>query len=376
MRVALIRGSLQRNYELPTYEFEAPDQVDLFISRGNRLGEHSDRFGVRPLPSSADLLARLHPRSRGLVELTVGQTEYLVGLERELEGYDVAHGLELNQPVTLQAVRARRAGRVRRVVSTVSENIPFARTPNPVLARRVRRVGAGVDHFLPISERAALYLRLEGVPEDRMTVITPGTQVERFRPAETRRSGPVRILTVARLELGKGVEDLVIAVGILAARGVDAELTLVGEGPLHGRLLDIAGRMGIADRVAIKAVPWVQVPDAYRDSDIFVLASAPTSNWREQFGFAVIEAMASGLAVLVGHSGSLPEVVGREDVLVPPHDPLGLADRLEPLVRDETLRRELGSFFRARAIERFDHRRTAEALHALYERVLAEPARD
>jgi glycosyltransferase involved in cell wall biosynthesis len=110
-------------------------------------------------------------------------------------------------------------------------------------------------------------------------------------------------------------------------------------------------------------------------SDVFVLASAPRATWREQFGFAVVEAMAAGLPVMAGDSGSLDEVVGNSGALVRPHDPVALARRLEEFAADPQLRREHGAANRARAEELYDRRIAARRMSELYERVLSEPPR-
>lgn len=374
MRVALVRGTQLGAWDLPNYAFGADVRTDVFVTRGFT-GEIDGDFGIRRLASPADVTARLGPRMGGALQLVAGPLQYLWGLERALDGYDVAHTVELENPTTVQAIRARRDGRCRRVVASVMENIPLKPAPAPVRRTSIA-AAAGVDHCIAVTERAALYLQLAGVPEDRITRLPVGTDVDRFRPAGSRPSGPVRLLTVARLEPGKGVEDLVIALGILVRRGLDAEVTLVGSGPSRARLEEVAAKMDVADRLSFQRIPWSEIERAYRSADVFVLASGPTRNWREQFGFAVVEAMASGLPVVVGESGSLPEVVGRRESLVAPHDPLALADSLEPLIRDEELRRERGAWNRRRAVEHFDHRRVRDAIVDVYERVLSAPARD
>jgi len=375
VRVALVRGTQLGAWDLPNYEFGPDVDADLFLSRGYAAEIDFAGFGVRRLPSPADLHTRLGPRFGGGLQLVLGPLQYLVGLERALDGYDVAHTIDLENPTTVQAIRARRAGRCRRVIASVMENIPLKRLP-PTAQRTVSAAAAGADHCVAITERARIFLQLAGVPDDRITLLPVGTDVERFTPASEREPGPMRVLSVARLEPGKGVEDLVIAAGLLARRGVEVEVTFVGGGPLRGRLEEVAAHLGIAGRVRFERIPWAEIERAYRAADVFVLASGPTRNWREQFGFAVVEAMASGLPVLVGHSGSLPEVVGRPESLVAPHDPLGLSEALERLAGDADHRAELGAWNRQRAEEQFDLRRLRVRLHELYEAVLAAPARD
>jgi glycosyltransferase involved in cell wall biosynthesis len=202
-----------------------------------------------------------------------------------------------------------------------------------------------------------------------------GIDLERFSPREGERApGPLRVLSVARLVSEKGVEDLVVALRLLADRGVDAELTLVGTGPLRGRLEALGRELGVSVQV-LGTVPYEELPAVHRRHDVLVLASAPRATWREQFGFAVVEAMASGLPVLAGDSGSLDEVVGDPAQLVRPHDPEALAAALAALAADPAAQRAQGERNRRWASDRYDRLQVAERLRAIYERTLAAPPR-
>ncbi len=367
----LIRGSLVGPWELPNYLIDGID-VEVVASRGGG-GDGSSPLPVRELRSPAELLSRLPPLASGVVDLTIGSVQYLWGLEDALEGFDIAHSGEVFMPMTLQAVQARDRGRVKRVVASVMENIPFQPDQNRWVRRRIAESARGVDRFIAMSERARLHLETHGVDPERIVVLPVGTDVERFGPApDVREDGQFRVLSVARLEQGKGVEDLAIAAGLLARHGVDVHVSFLGRGPMRGRLEHVASAMGIADRVEFPGfVPWGELDRVYRRHDAFVLASGTTRNWREQLGFAVLEAMASGLPVLVGDSGSLPEVAGRPESLVRPHDPPALADALEELAGDPGLRAERGAWNRQHVLERYDQRKVREQLGALYRDVLA-----
>jgi glycosyltransferase involved in cell wall biosynthesis len=302
-----------------------------------------------------------------------GPLDHLAGLERELRGFDIAHVAELNTGYSRQAVKARDAGAVRRVVATVWENIPLPAAENSLVERRSRAVAGGLDYCIAISERARLHLRLAGVPEERIEVLPMGVDIERFTPAGEAHAGPLRVLSVARLVSEKGVEDLVVALRLLTERGTEAELTLVGAGPLQGRLEAMARELGVDARLRmVGTVPYEDLPALYGGADVFVLASAPRATWREQFGFAVVEAMACGLPVLAGDSGSLDEVVGDPAQLVRAHDPEALAEALQA---GAEVRADRGAANRRRAEERYDRRRVAEAIRRVYERALDLPAR-
>jgi glycosyltransferase involved in cell wall biosynthesis len=262
------------------------------------------------------------------------------------------------------------------VVATVWQNI--AAPPTDAGHERSRAVADGLDACVAITDDARLHLELAGVPADRIEVMPMGIDLDRFVPrTAARRDGPLRVVSVCRLVAEKGVEDLVVAARLLADRGVAVEITFAGSGPLDGRLRSLASALGVADRVSLAGpLPYDRIPGLLNESDVFVLASAPRTGWREQFGFAIVEAMASGLPVLAGHSGSLDEVVGDPTALFTPHDPVELADRLERLAGDPALREAKGTASRARAEERYDRRIAARRLVDLYERVLSRPARD
>ena len=212
------------------------------------------------------------------------------GWRSALDGYDIAHALELRTPLTRQAVEAREQGRVKRVVATVMENIPFRPPENRSVAQRMAASAREVDHFQAIDRARAAHLHTVGVPDERITALPArrrhGALRARRRPrARTGRSACSRS---SRLEPAKGVEDLVIAAGLLARRGVEMELTLIGDGPLKARLE--------VDRGASWGSPTASVcPAACRGASCTrstarttrsCSRSAATRNWREQFGFA------------------------------------------------------------------------------------------
>jgi glycosyltransferase involved in cell wall biosynthesis len=375
VRVAFVRGPNLNPWELQNLN-ALSGQVTAFASRRGHFAAHDPGVAIeiRRLPCPRDVVARLPRLAEAAVMRFTGSLDHLVGLERALRGFDVAHVAELHNPYSLQAVRARDRGAVRRVVATVWENIPFLPPENPLVARRARRVAETVDHFVAITARSRLHLNAAGVEDDRITVQPMGIDLDRFRPARGRRvgGGPLEILCVARLVPEKGVEDLVQAVALLRDRGVPARATFVGTGPGAGRLREQAQRLGVGDAVVLRGgLPYTELPAMYQASDVFVLASGPRTTWREQFGFAVVEAMGCGLPVLAGRSGSLPDVVVDEESLVTPHDPVELADRLAALAADPEERRRRGERNRAIAEERYDRRAVGEALRAVYERTLA-----
>lgn len=375
MRIAVIRAGHLNPFELANFGIDG--EVVAFGSRAGSFDAHGLPVEARRLASPSDVVARLPYLARGAIGRFVGDVDLLAGLAGALRGFDVAHTAELSTPYSWQAVRAREAGAVKRTVATVWENIAFPVATNRAVARRVERVAAGLDRALAISERARLHLELHGVPADRIEVIPMGVDLERFAPrGAERRPGGLRVLSVSRLVAEKGVEDLVLAVHLLRERGHEVHATVVGDGPLRPRLSALVTRLRLGDRVTLTGpLAHDRLAVLHHEHDALVLASAPRDGWQEQFGFAVVEAMASGLPVVAGDSGSLDEVVGDRGQLVTPGQPEALAAALLALAGDPGRRARLGAANRRRAEERYDRRGVARRLQTFYAAALAEPPR-
>jgi glycosyltransferase involved in cell wall biosynthesis len=166
---------------------------------------------------------------------------------------------------------------------------------------------------------------------------------------------PPQAVYVGTLSRRKGMHDLVGALELLAARGVTLPLDVVGGGHEVGEQEADELRRRIADsglpvRLLGSLAP-AEVATALRSAQLFVLPS----HWEGQ-PIAILEAMASGLPVVVTTVGANPDVVrdGVDGRVVPSHDPAALADALEQLVRDPALRARMGASARERARTGFD----------------------
>ncbi|MFB6151949.1 MAG: glycosyltransferase family 4 protein [Haloarculaceae archaeon] len=149
-----------------------------------------------------------------------------------------------------------------------------------------------------------------------------------------------RVLYVGRLVPVKGVDDLIDAVGSLAAAGRDVALDVVGTGKSEADLRARAAESPAADAVTFHGfVPFgPDLFDRYREADAFVLPSHS-----EGFPNVVLEAMAHGVPVVATRVGGIDEVVtdGETALLVPPGDSEALADAVGRLQDDPGLRARL-----------------------------------
>lgn len=164
---------------------------------------------------------------------------------------------------------------------------------------------------------------------------------------------PVTLLTVARLVPQKGLEHMPSLLRDLLQRGIQAEWWCVGVGPLRAALEVKAEAMGVSDRVSFLGyVPLgPELFRIYRDADIFVLPSVT-----EGLPYAMLEAMANSLPVVVTAVGGIPAVITheRDGLMVRPGDYEELLRSICRIVDDQVLLSRLrgGAFQRAQDFQR------------------------
>jgi phosphatidylinositol alpha-1,6-mannosyltransferase len=206
-----------------------------------------------------------------------------------------------------------------------------------------------------------------GAPEaaERVRVVHPGADPARFHPgdagvaalrARLGLEGARVALTVARLEARKGIDRALEAVAALAATFPDLVYVVVGEGPRRAALEARAGAPDLSGRVHfVGRAADGELPALYRMADVFLLPSRREgAEDVEGFGLALSEASASGLPVIGGRAGGVPEAVleGETGLLVTPEDPREIAGALRALLADPPLAARLGAGGRA-AVQRY-----------------------
>lgn len=246
----------------------------------------------------------------------------------------------------------------------------------PVLWRLYSRyVLATSRRVIAVSRAMAAQFR----DDPRVTVIPNGVAPSEFpRPDATelgafrsrhRLEGALVVGCVGRLKLvRKGQETLLAAAALLKRRGHRARFLFVGA-PYRGNEAHLASLEDLRDRLGLRGevVFAGELHDprlAYAVMDVFVLPSAQP----EPFAGVVLEAMAMSLPVVATRCGGSAEQVvdGVTGVLVEPADPEALADAIEPLLRDEPLRRRMGAAGLERVVRCFSPERMAERIQGVY----------
>ncbi len=180
-----------------------------------------------------------------------------------------------------------------------------------------------------------------------------GVDTTRFQPAgnalrdEASRPRRLRILAVGRLVPKKGYSTLLEALRILRDQGEDFECRVVGGGDLRDCLVAQASVLELSSHVSFMgSLTQDQIIAEYHQADVFVQASVITSDGdRDGIPNVVLEAMASGLAVVASSVAGIPEVIDHRTtgLLVPPADPAALAEAIRELAADPETRARLSS---------------------------------
>jgi glycosyltransferase involved in cell wall biosynthesis len=206
-----------------------------------------------------------------------------------------------------------------------------------------------------------------------LTVIPQvGVEPDVFKPSEI--AGPAtdgfRVGYAGRFVAEKGIDVLLNALRDL---GGEWQADLAGSGPDQARLAGLARRLEIADRV--RFLPWMssaQTVDYYRSLDVLVLPSRSRSNWKEQFGRVLVDAMACGVPVIGSTCGEIPNVVGDAGLIFPEGNATALRDQLSAVQHDRSLRCDLAQRGRQRVLERFTQEQIARQTHEVYCAVLRD----
>lgn len=228
------------------------------------------------------------------------------------------------------------------------------------------------DLFLPISERWKQELVKLGCSKNKIVVHRMGVDPHRFRfvRQKPRRSGTVKISTIARLVEKKGVQYGLQAVARILPKHPEIEYTIVGDGPLRDDIENLITRLNL--RHTVKLVgrrTQEQIIALINDTDI-LLAPSVTSEDGDQEGIPVVlmEALAHGIPVLSTYHSGIPELVqeGVSGFLVPERDVDFLAKKLEYLLNHQEIWPRLGRAGREHIEKHYDIHKLNDQLVDIY----------
>lgn len=214
-----------------------------------------------------------------------------------------------------------------------------------------------------------------GCDPEKIEVIYGGINVDRivFKP-RVPVAGDLRILCTGRFVEKKGYDVTLKYFHSLLKTCPDAQLTLIGEGPLKNYVLGAIGRLGIGANVQVKDyMPHSQfIRELYRHN-LFILPSRTAKNGdKEGIPNVLKEAMACGMPVISTDHSGIPELIADDQTgyLVRENDYRGILERVDFILNNPAKAFEVCLNARFFVEKQFDAKKNARQVEALYDYLL------
>ncbi len=228
------------------------------------------------------------------------------------------------------------------------------------LKRQVARMLMGSASVVVAISRWTRDLALEVYQElgvvarsDLVRTVPLGTDPGLFRPGLDTAAVRARyrlpegrwLLTVARLVEHKGIDTGIRVLAQLRDTEPDLRYAVVGFGVKQAEFEQLARSLGVGDRVHfLTQVPDADLPALYNLPQVYLGVTRRIGRRVEGFGLSLVEASASGIPVIGGRSGGIPDAVrdGETGLLVDEEDPAAVAGAVRRLLQDRELATRLG----------------------------------
>lgn len=275
----------------------------------------------------------------------------------------ILHGGDL---LTLQA-QAERSTRKRRVGKQLLGDAGILVTNSGYTRELALRTLAGLD--LEVDPSRVVVVPLGTDPLKFRPDVDPGIAQKHFGLENGR-----WLLTVARLTPHKGIDTALRAFARLAPDFPDLRYAIAGQGEDGERLQRLAAELGVADRVRwLGAVTDEVLPSLYRNASIYLGLSRREGVDVEGFGISLVEASGSGVPVIGGRSGGIPDAVreGETGLLVSPTEVDEAVTAVTVLLEDTAIAHRLANGGRQAVEQFYNWARVAKDLRRLGDEVTA-----
>ena len=218
-----------------------------------------------------------------------------------------------------------------------------------------------------------------GVPAERAICWRLGIDLSRFHPVEKKPSKSLDLLCIGRFVEKKGFEVALRGFAHALHRGLDGHLTLIGDGPLMGRLKKVRADLDLGQKITFAGtMTQAELASRLQSADALLAPSVTASDGDRESGLIVVkEASASGVVPLSTWHGGIPEIVedGVTGFLVPERDAESLGERLL-LLQDGELRAKLAKAARQKMEREYDIRDRIAALEQYYDEAIERFGRE
>ena len=237
------------------------------------------------------------------------------------------------------------------------------------------------DHVIAVSHATKEEMVVAGVPPGLISVIHNGIDTATWSQRQVNLSMrhalglsnafPI-IGYVGRISPEKDMENWLRAAALVTREYRTAQFVIVGEGRndnLSHELKNLADALGIGSRVHFLGYRE-DLPSIYATFDLFFLSSR-----REGICNSLLEAMAMGIPIVATDVGGTKELIadGQTGYLLSEGDVEGMARVLLAFIRDESLRKNVGSAARKHIEDKFSFASRLKCIETLYERIIDQP---
>lgn len=225
---------------------------------------------------------------------------------------------------------------------------------------------AEMEAARPLNLRAPTFIVPSGVDS---SVLEVKSALPQRRERYPQLKGKKMVLFLSRLDPKKGLDLLISALGELAGRRKDFAFVLAGSGTksYEAKVAALVKEQGLGEHtVFVGLVEGKAKWQILREADVFVLPS-----YRENFGVAVVEAMAAGIPVVISNRVNIhKEIVQAGAGVVTDLNPKEIGVAVEQLLGDGELRREMGKRGSKLVRERFTWEKVTKEMVCKYENIL------
>lgn len=233
------------------------------------------------------------------------------------------------------------------------------------LPRGVLRATLRLPDVVVVLSRIALEELKALVPEQNVVLVPNAIDCRAFLQPRRAAQGTLKLFHIGRLVETKGAFETVQGLALARSRGVDATLTIAGDGPDLPRLRQAVDQLGLAGSVSFAGPAFGEHKARLTcEADVLLL---PTYH-AEGLPYALLEGMAAGLVPIVTRIAAIPDVVteGVHGLFVPPRDPEAIAQALATLDADRAALARMSAACRSRALAEYSIERLADSFSALY----------
>ena len=223
-----------------------------------------------------------------------------------------------------------------------------------IISKLQKKMILGVaNKIITVSEYTKKEIVSVGVNPSSVLVVPPGLDRERLSSSNEESKSNKTILCVAHCIHRKGLIYLIEAFSKVKKQGFT--LHIVGKvnknSQYYKKVINLINVLGLTQDVFLyERLEQEELNRLYVTSEVFILPSL-----KEGFGIVLLEAMYYGLPIVTTKISAMPELIveGENGLLVPPADPIALAEAISELIEKPDLRKQMGERGRQRVIDSY-----------------------